>query len=84
MRFRIDDNLPTSGTARSLSWRATIDGKWVLLVHDAKRDRLTYEFPDDLASDEHTFRLEVTDRHGECGGIRRILLALEDISKPLA
>jgi hypothetical protein len=64
MRFRIDDNLPTSGMAQSLSWRATINGKWALLVHDAKRDRLTYEFPDDLASGEHTFRLEVTDAMG--------------------
>ncbi len=64
MRFRIDDNLPTSGMARSLSWRATVDGKWALLVHDAKRDRLTYEFPDELESGEHSFRLEVTDAMG--------------------
>jgi len=60
MRFQISDNLPTSGRAAGLRFRATVDGEWVLMVYDAKRDRLTYSF-DNLPPGEHIYRLEVTD-----------------------
>lgn len=63
LRFRIDDDLPTSGLAADLRFRATIDDQWVLMVYDAKRDRLTYSL-EGLDKGEHTFRLEVTDAMG--------------------
>lgn len=61
MRFNISDNLPTSGKARDLRFRATIDGRWVLLNYDAKNDRLTHIFEDDLPRGAHQLVLEVTD-----------------------
>lgn len=63
MRFRIGDNLPTSGMAANLDYSASIDGQWVLMTYDAKHDRLTYVF-DDLSQGEHLFRLHVTDAMG--------------------
>jgi hypothetical protein len=59
--FTINDNYGTSGTARDLTYRGTIDGKWVLLKYDAKNDRLTHYFEDALPAGQHEFRLVVRD-----------------------
>jgi len=51
----ISDNLSGIKT-----YRAEIDGKWVLMDYDGKRARLEHEF-DNLPSGTHHFKLEVTD-----------------------
>lgn len=64
LRFRIDDNFPTSGPANALRYRATVDGKWILLEYDLKYDLLALPADVRLPAGLHTLRLEVTDDRG--------------------
>ena len=61
LSLKIDDE--TSGIN---SYRATINGKWVLMEYDYKKDRLVYDFNDDLIKNETKFNLKVivTDNVG--------------------
>lgn len=48
-----------------LSYRGTIDGKWVLLEHDGKSGKLNYSFANgEPGPGEHRFELEVRDARG--------------------
>ena len=58
--FKISDNF----SGGDLSYRATVDGEWILLEHDAKTRRIFHKFDGRIASGEHQFRLEVTDGLG--------------------
>ena len=64
MSFRIDDNYPTAGNVPGLDFHATIDGQWVLMEYDAKRDRITHTFSGNLPSGKHNLRLVVRDAVG--------------------
>ena len=57
--IKITDNLSGIG-----SYRATIDGEWVLMTYDAKNDLLKYNFDDKITIGNHTFRLTVKDKVG--------------------
>ena len=47
------------------NWRATIDGKWVLMQYNHKKGILTYNFSDKkLVGSEHIFKLVVSDNVG--------------------
>lgn len=61
--FRINISDKESGIR---SWRATIDGQWVLMEPNASLSRLTYRFdPNRLERNKvHEMQLEVTDRCG--------------------
>ncbi len=61
IRFKIEDNLPTSGSARGLRYQAYIDDQWVLMEYDYKNDLLTYRFDEQIGRGKHQFRLEVSD-----------------------
>ena len=56
---KITDNLAGIG-----NYRGTIDGKWVLMEYDAKNDKLSYYFDENVTKGDHTFRLVVTDEVG--------------------
>jgi hypothetical protein len=56
---KIDDQL--SGIE---SYRASIDGKWILMEYDAKQDLLSYFFDERVPPGKHLFRLEVKDKVG--------------------
>jgi len=57
LKLRIADKL--SGIK---SYRAEIDGEWVLMEFDAKRGLLTYDFNDkELSGEKHTLKLIVVD-----------------------
>lgn len=45
-------------------YKATINGKWVLMEYDAKNNLLTYEFDDRLVRGENSFKLVVSDMLG--------------------
>ncbi len=64
LSFAINDNLPTSGLAQSLHYRATVDGRWILLETDSKTNRITHYFDDRISPGKHQLRLEVTDAMG--------------------
>ncbi len=46
------------------SYRGTLNGRWILMDYDAKRDLLTYTFDDRLQPGKNAFRLVVTDNTG--------------------
>ena len=62
----------TDDVAAPLRWRGTVDGAWVLLEYDAKRDRLDYTFAHhDVPPGEHLFELTLTDGRGNVTRWRR-------------
>ncbi|MEQ8908634.1 MAG: M23 family metallopeptidase [Vicingaceae bacterium] len=56
---KISDNL--SGID---SFRAEIDGKWILMEYDAKRNMLYHYFDESTTSGQHEFKLSVVDGVG--------------------
>jgi len=60
IQFRIDDN--NSGIA---SYRATVNGKFILMEYDYKTNLLTYDFSDGIITDtENNLKLIVIDNAG--------------------
>ncbi|HVA98011.1 MAG TPA: M23 family metallopeptidase [Bacteroidia bacterium] len=43
------------------SYRGTIDGKWVLMQYNPKRDMLYFDFDDSITSGKHVFKIVLTD-----------------------
>lgn len=64
MTFKIKDDLPTTGKGRSLSYKATVDGKWILMQYDEKNDLLIHHFDNRIAKGEHTLKITVRDDRG--------------------
>ena len=56
IKVKISDNL--SGIK---SYRGTINGKWILMVEDAKTQTLTYTFDEHTPAGKNTFELTVID-----------------------
>lgn len=52
----IGDNL-----AGIKSYRATVDGKWILMEYEPKKALLFHEFDEHIIPGKHTFQIEVTD-----------------------
>ncbi len=60
LQVKITDNL--SGIKK---YRATINGKWILMEYNAKKNKLTYNFSDNvIKTSEHNFKLIVIDNVG--------------------
>lgn len=60
LKLKIDDDL--SGIS---NYRATINGKWILMEYDYKKDTLTYSFEDDVISaTENNLKVIVIDNIG--------------------
>lgn len=64
MQFRIGDNLQITAQADGLNWRATVDGRWILMEFDGKKDHLTHVFDGRIGRGEHQFKLVVRDDRG--------------------
>lgn len=67
MSFKIVDNFAIAGLADNLSYRGTIDGKWVLFEFDKKRNRIIYTFDEKVGKGEHTVHISVKDDRGNEG-----------------
>ncbi|MGC1473313.1 MAG: M23 family metallopeptidase [Psychroserpens sp.] len=60
LKVKIDDDL--SGIS---NYRATINGKWILMEYEYKKNTLTYDFEDGISkSTENNLKLIVTDNVG--------------------
>ncbi|WP_299228761.1 M23 family metallopeptidase [uncultured Psychroserpens sp.] len=60
LKVKIEDDLSGIG-----NYRATINGKWILMEYDYKKDTLTYDFDDDVISDtENNLKVIVIDNIG--------------------
>ena len=64
MSFKITDNYRTTGRAKGLSFKATVDGQWILLEHDAKKNLVFHRFDDRIKAGEHQLKLIVEDNRG--------------------
>ncbi len=67
--FKVSDNL--SGVKR---YKATIDGKWVLLEYDPKRNHLYYRIDKHFAAGKHKFKVVVKDSKGNSSNINYNLI----------
>ncbi len=74
MKFKITDNFETSGKAKDLRYKATIDGQWILLEYDAKNDMLIHRFDDSLERGSHLLKLEVRDDRDNVAVLEREFL----------
>ncbi|GJM34879.1 MAG: peptidase M23 [Saprospiraceae bacterium] len=61
MSFKITDNFPTARNIDDLSYRATVDGRWILMELDGKKDKITHRFDDRITPGQHQLRLVVRD-----------------------
>nr|WP_321222675.1 M23 family metallopeptidase [uncultured Psychroserpens sp.] len=60
LKVKIEDDL--SGIS---NYRATINGKWILMEYDYKKDILTYDFDDNVITEtENNLKIIVTDNIG--------------------
>ncbi len=64
MSFIIDDNLLVARNVAGLQYKATVDGKWILMEYDYKNKLLFHRFDGRVEPGKHQFRLEVTDALG--------------------
>lgn len=64
MKFKIGDNYAAAGRADGLSFRAEVDGKWILMNYDAKNDLLIHIFDGTIVPGDHVLKLAVTDDRG--------------------
>lgn len=64
MAFKIRDNYPTLGKVKDISYRATVDGAWILMEFDSKNNLISYAFDNRVGPGQHTLKLEVTDNRG--------------------
>ncbi|WP_044086164.1 M23 family metallopeptidase [Lewinella cohaerens] len=62
--FKISDNFPTAGKARDLRFRAEVDGQWILMEYDGRKDRLYHDFDGRIPSGDHQLVLRVVDDRG--------------------
>ena len=64
MTFKIKDNYKTTGRAVGMKYKATVDGDWILMEYDSKKDLLIHRFDSKITSGEHILKLSVTDDRG--------------------
>jgi hypothetical protein len=51
-------------------YRATIDGKWVLMEYEMKQSLLYYTFDEKISAGTHSFKIEVTDDKSNTSSIQ--------------
>ncbi len=62
MSFKLKDNIPTTGTAKSMRYRATVDGHWILM--EFRNHTLTYTFDQHVSKGKHLLKIVATDGLG--------------------
>ena len=64
MKFKITDNFRTAKNVRGLKFDAWVDGEWILMEYDGKKNLIFHEFDGRIPSGQHELRLIVTDAVG--------------------
>ncbi len=62
MSFKLKDNFSTTGKGKSMTYSATVDGKWILMEY--RSGKLTYFFDSHVPKGKHTLRISATDGLG--------------------
>lgn len=72
LKVKIKDDL--SGIKR---FRATLNGDWLLMEYDAKKNLLIYNIDERLKKGENEFRLEVTDQRGNQTVFEKVVVRVD-------
>ena len=64
MSFKVDDNFEAARNVDEFTYEATVDGQWILMEFDAKKDLLHHYFDGRIGPGEHQFKLVVRDNQG--------------------
>lgn len=72
-KVKITDNLIPDGRQDDLSYRATVNGKWIRMQYDLKNDLLIFDDFERLGNGPHRFILEVRDNNGNIATLKRTI-----------
>ena len=64
MTFKVKENFDVARNIDAFSYKATVDGNWILMEYDSKNDLLIHRFDGSIPRGNHSLRLEVTDDRG--------------------
>ena len=64
MSFKVTDNFDAARNVDEFTYEATVDGQWILMQHDSKKDLLTHYFDGRIGPGKHQLRLVVRDSRG--------------------
>ncbi len=64
MSFRVSDNIATDRSTEALSYRATVDGQWILMEYEKKSKILSYTFDDRISIGAHVLEIRAKDNRG--------------------
>jgi hypothetical protein len=64
MSFRVSDNIATDRSINGLSYRATVDGQWILMEYEKKSKTLSYTFDERITSGAHVLEIRAKDHSG--------------------
>jgi hypothetical protein len=64
LAFKINDNYGVIGSGRGMTYRAEVDGIWILMEYDSKSNTLYHTFDGRISNGEHSLKLSVKDGRG--------------------
>jgi len=74
MTFKITDNYEVARNVPNMKYTATVDGKWILMEYDAKKDLLIHNFDGTIGKGEHQLVLKVSDNLGNTSVLEKTFL----------
>jgi hypothetical protein len=72
-KVKITDNLIPDGRQADLSYRATVNGKWIRMQYDLKNDLLIFDDFERLGDGPYRFVLELSDNNGNIATLKRTI-----------
>ena len=72
-KVKIKDNLIPDGRQDDLSYRATVNGKWIRMQYDLKNDLLIFDDFERLGDGPFRFVLELSDNNGNIATLKRTI-----------
>lgn len=61
LRFVIDDNIDSKGSARDLRYNAWVDDQWILMKYDLKTKSISHVVDQKWPKGSHTLKIEIID-----------------------
>ncbi len=71
--FEIKDNIKCVGKNGKLKYRATIDGKWILMEYDEKKNAIIHKLDGSIFKGKHVLQIIVEDNRNNISTFRREL-----------
>ncbi len=74
MTFKITDNYEVARNVPNMKYYATVDGNWILMEYDSKKDLLIHHFDGSIGKGEHQLVITVSDNLGNTSVLERTFL----------